>query len=707
MNYSGLKTFPLAVAFLLASCHSAPQTVENRSMLTAVQNSSQNLEIKDTEGWRFAPRATVKIEPQPLDVALPLSEPKARVTLDITMPSLPLADFQTQALAVNTIRQLRLTLSGPGIPTPLLADGADGNGRVSNVGGTFSVSFSNVPYGAARRISLEAYDVGNTLIPGTTIKTAFAVGAASTPVELSFRTTPLADVLASITGSPAKQFLAENLDLVALQGFIDTLTGLGNSAPNYTYTTHPTLIVGSAIGADLITNQGNIAALNSANPAYKLTPGSVSYTLSGLINPDLATVVIRDPASGEVLGQTNGNGSISGVRPGSWQLQATAPGYTANNSPVVVVNAGANTNAGTISFSVANTPSISAINTTQGTIGSEVTLTGSNFHNSIAGNLVDFSGTVATIVSASPTQLVLTVPGGISGNTNIRVSVGGNVSNLQAFAVTPKINSLSVNSGVVGSNVIVSGTGFSAILGNNTVLLNGVPATINSATGTALDILIPQASNGNVTVQVGTQTSNGIAFNVLPSLSLTAPAANAVLSGTVPLTVSSSSGNAITKLEYFSGANKLGESTVAPYTFNWDTTIASSGPHSLTAKITDAANNTATSSAIGVSVNQMPVITTLSSSLDPLPGVAHTTQLTCNATDAESTPTLSWSTVGGDFGGFSSTTGNTVYWTAPASAGSPYVIRCQASDGTHTVSQDLSLNVLSNTGSINGSGGLF
>lgn len=689
----------LSTSFLLLACQPSMRFMEPSAHLRAAQPPTANASVNIVQP--NAPSAKVKVESQAAQPQM------ARVTLEITMPQITQSDFSTQALAINNISKLKLELVGPGIPSPRYADGADGNGLIVNSGGTFSVSFANVPYGAARRLSLRAYDNTESEIPGATIKTAFAVGAATTQVELSFRTTPLADILAAITGSQANQYLAENLNLATLQSFVDTLTGRNGTAPNYTYTTHPTLVDGAVIGADLIANQGNIGALNAAKPEYKIMPGNVSFALTGLINPDTATVLIRDPASGEVVGRSNGAGTISGVRPGTWKLAATAPGYTANSSPTVVVTAGNTANAGTISFAVSSSPVITALSSSSGVIGSHLTITGTNFHNSIAGNTVDFGGTVATITSASPTELGLVVPSGISGVQNVRVSVGGNGSNTQSFSVIPVISSLSVASGIVGSNVTLTGTGFSSIWANNMVRLNGVMATLTSASATTLAITVPQVANGTFTVQVGAQTSAGVAFNVLPTISLTAPAAAAILTGSTPLNVSTTSGNAISRVEYFSGATKLGESTTAPYNFAWDTTMATSGAHSLTAKITDTQSNEVTSAAVNITVNQAPVIAALTASLNPVPGLAHTTFLTCNASDAEGPPTVTWSTVGGDFGSFNTTTGSQVYWTAPAMAGGPYTIRCSVSDGVHTTAQDLSVSVNNSTGAVTGNGGLY
>src|SRR5207245_3317331 len=61
------------------------------------------------------------------------------------------------------------------------------------------------------------------------------------------------------------------------------------------------------------------------------------------------------------------------------------------------------------------------------------------------------------------------------------------------------------------------------------------------------------------------------------------------------------------------GANLGAEVTAAPYAISWNTTGATNGSHTLTAIARDAAGNTATSSAVSVTVDNAPhVISALS-----------------------------------------------------------------------------------------------
>src|SRR5579863_3131048 len=105
-------------------------------------------------------------------------------------------------------------------------------------------------------------------------------------------------------------------------------------------------------------------------------------------------------------------------------------------------------------------------------------------------------------------------------------------------------------------------------------------------------------------------TLNGTACNGTgggggtPTVSITSPANGAAFTApaSIPITASASeSGGTISKVEFFNGATLLGTATSSPYTFTWSSVPA--GTYSLTAEAFDPGGNTATSSAVSVTVN--------------------------------------------------------------------------------------------------------
>jgi fibronectin type 3 domain-containing protein len=89
-----------------------------------------------------------------------------------------------------------------------------------------------------------------------------------------------------------------------------------------------------------------------------------------------------------------------------------------------------------------------------------------------------------------------------------------------------------------------------------------------------------------------------------PTVSITAPAANASLSGTVTLSANASDNQAVAGVQFqIDGVNLGSQITVTPYSRTWDTTTAANGPHTITAIATDTSGNMA-SASISVTVSQ-------------------------------------------------------------------------------------------------------
>ena len=93
---------------------------------------------------------------------------------------------------------------------------------------------------------------------------------------------------------------------------------------------------------------------------------------------------------------------------------------------------------------------------------------------------------------------------------------------------------------------------------------------------------------------------------VPPTVSLTAPANGSTVSGTVSVTANSSDDTSVVGVQFKLDGNNLGaEDTSAPYQRNWSTTAVANGPHTLTAVARDPAGNTATSTPVQVTVNNV------------------------------------------------------------------------------------------------------
>jgi hypothetical protein len=108
----------------------------------------------------------------------------------------------------------------------------------------------------------------------------------------------------------------------------------------------------------------------------------------------------------------------------------------------------------------------------------------------------------------------------------------------------------------------------------------------------------------------GNQASSpDFTFTTAPSasgslfVSITAPAANATVGGTLTVTASVSGNAAIIGVQYqLDGANVGPLFREAPYSYFWDTSLHSNGSHTLTAFAKDAAGNTSTSTPVTLTI---------------------------------------------------------------------------------------------------------
>jgi mono/diheme cytochrome c family protein len=96
------------------------------------------------------------------------------------------------------------------------------------------------------------------------------------------------------------------------------------------------------------------------------------------------------------------------------------------------------------------------------------------------------------------------------------------------------------------------------------------------------------------------------AYGQAPTVTLAAPPGTTV-NRTVALTATPTAAG-VTSVEFLVDGTVIGAATAAPYTANWDTSTSADGVHSLTARVTDAANAVATSAPVSVTVNNNPVI---------------------------------------------------------------------------------------------------
>ncbi|WP_420322699.1 IPT/TIG domain-containing protein [Flagellimonas sp.] len=265
--------------------------------------------------------------------------------------------------------------------------------------------------------------------------------------------------------------------------------------------------------------------------------------------PKPATIASFSPTEGEVgtqvtISGTNFettasanvvkfNGTTAAVSSATaTSLVATVPqGATTGKISVAVGTQTAVSSAGnfTVVEPEPESPTIASFSPTEGEVGTEVTITGTNFGATAADNTVKINGTNATVSNATATSLTITVPeGATTGKISVAVA-GKTATSTSDFTVIvpapePTISSFSPSEGEVGTEVTITGTNFSTTASENTVKFNGTEATVSNATATSLTVTVPDgATTGKISVAVGENTATSADdFTVLePMVSIT------------------------------------------------------------------------------------------------------------------------------------------------------------------------------------------
>jgi protocatechuate 3,4-dioxygenase beta subunit len=206
------------------------------------------------------------------------------------------------------------------------------------------------------------------------------------------------------------------------------------------------------------------------------------------------------------------------VHPGDFRVLVEKAGYQATVSPVVTIPPPVTD----LYIGVfRNLPVINSLSSNQGEVGTQITITGSDFGGA-PGQVIFFNEKPAPIVSWTETSITCTVPSGaLSGNVVVETNSGR--SNGVYFTViipglpAPVISGVNPAQGEVGSAVTITGNNFGGAPGQ-VIFFNEKPAPIISWSDTSITCTVPEgAQSGNVVVQTAAGRSNGFGFTVLPA----------------------------------------------------------------------------------------------------------------------------------------------------------------------------------------------
>jgi hypothetical protein len=151
-----------------------------------------------------------------------------------------------------------------------------------------------------------------------------------------------------------------------------------------------------------------------------------------------------------------------------------------------------------------------------------------------------------------------------------------------------------------GTTIPKTGTQLVAAINFRSKLSPGA-TTVSFAAGT---VLVRSTDNTDI---LG-NTTNGVytIVNPAPTVSITDPVDNQVVSGNVNIAATASDDQGVTKVEFRVDGVLKSSDTTAPYTYNWSTSAGDTGTHTISAKAVDTQNGETTDSISVYVDNQAP-----------------------------------------------------------------------------------------------------
>ena len=397
------------------------------------------------------------------------------------------------------------------------------------------------------------------------------------------------------------------------------------------------------IQTDMVTPVSGAPAQDTTAPTVALTAPANGATVTGTAtlsadaSDNVGVVGVQFRVDGVAVGTEDTSAPYSRTWDtltagnGTHSLTAVARDAAGNTTTsaartVTVGNGGGDSQAPTVSLTApANGASVSGSITVTasasdsvGVVGVQFRVDGVNFGTEDTSS--PYSRTWDSSTVGNGTHSLTAVARDAAGNSTTSAARSVTVSNGDSQAPTVSLTapasgatvsgSVSVtatasdNVGVVGVQFKVDGVNFGTEDTSSPYSRTWDSLTVGNGSHSLTAVARDAAGNITTSAARSVTVSNSTGDTQLPTVSLSAPASGATVSGSVSVSANASDNVGVVGVQFRLDGNVLGsEDTTSPYSVTWTTTGTSNGTHSLTAVARDAAGNTATSSARTVTVS--------------------------------------------------------------------------------------------------------
>ena len=406
-------------------------------------------------------------------------------------------------------------------------------------------------------------------------------GAAASPLDVRANATGKQSGAGNFNGVTITPTTASGVVISAIGVDVSSLNGMPGPTGGFFDTTLP----------NPIPSTGVVDEDNGWGHFYNTSASPVTFSWS-------QTQPVDEWAS-EAVAFKSGTGGSS--------LTTTSTGLAADHNPATVgqtvtftatVTGSGGTPTGTVQFEDGTTTLGTATLNTSGVATFATSTLGAGSHSIVA----IYNGDTSFAGSASPgiAEMVNNAPDTTPPTVSLTAPTGG--------ATVSGTVSVTANA---SDNVAVASVQFQLDAANVGTLDTTSPYAFSWNTATAtngahtLRAIAKDTSNNSTTSAGVTVTVNNVTPDTTPpTVSVTAPASGATVSGTVGVTANATDNMAVASVQFqLDGVNVGALDSSAPYAFSWNTATATNGAHTLRAIAKDTSNNSTTSAGVTITVN--------------------------------------------------------------------------------------------------------
>ncbi len=324
--------------------------------------------------------------------------------------------------------------------------------------------------------------------------------------------------------------------------------------------------------------------------------------------------------------------------------------------------------------------------------------------------------TTGTATAASSDQTFATL-GGNNAPPTVQVT-----SPAAGATLSGKVNLTAVasdNGGIKSVQFRVDGNNVGADLTTAPYAYVLDSATLSNGSHAITAVATDDSGASTTSASVAVKVDNSVKDMTPPTVSITAPANGAKVSGVVAVTANATDNVSVASVKFeIDGAVVGAADLAAPYAYSWDTSKSSNGPHTLTAIATDGAGNSTTSATVAVTVNNNGADKTPPSVSITAPAasatVSGTVNVTATATDNVGIASVQFQIDGVNAGALSAAAPYALAWDTTKVADGNHQIDAIAKDtvGNTTTSAAVTVKVnnaaaknFSISGTVSGTGG--